>query len=480
MGIPPKGTPRDEVLARLESFRAADVDWRSGRVWAYVYDAGREAEEVCKQAYASFLTENGLDPTAFPSLLRLENEVVGRVADHLNAPPGAVGTFTSGGTESCMLAVKAARDAWRAAHPDGGRPQVVLPHTAHAAFQKAAHYLDVEAVLVPVGADFRADPEAIASAIGPRTCLIVASAPSYAHGVVDPIAAIGALTQTRGLPFHVDACIGGFLLPYFERLGAPVPPFDFRVPGVTSMSCDLHKYAFAAKGASVVLHRDPAMRRRQVYACATWSGYTIVNPTIQSSKSGGPLAGAWAVLELLGDEGYLALAREMLDATRRIVAGIDAIEGLRVLGRPDMNLVAFTADGLGIFHVADEMKARGWYVQPQLSFAGSPANIHLSVNPKGGPWVDAMLADLRDSVAAARALPYGHLGAAVRQILADAATAPDGGGFGPLLAMAGVRDGALPERMAGINEMLDALDPALRAQIISDFVDDLFRPRRGT
>jgi glutamate/tyrosine decarboxylase-like PLP-dependent enzyme len=473
--IPPNGRARDAVLSDLEARRAADVDWRSGRVFAYVYDAGRDAEEVCKQAYASFLSENGLDPTAFPSLLRLENEVVGMMAAHVHAPPGAVGTFTSGGTESIILAVKAARDAFRAAHPDVERPQIVLPHTAHAAFQKAAHYLDVEAVLVPVRDDFRADVGAVRAAIGPRTCLIVGSAPSYAHGVVDPIPELGALALEKGLPLHVDACIGGFLLPYFARLGAPVPPFDFRVPGVTSLSVDLHKYGFAAKGASVVLYRDPALRRRQMYACATWSGYTLVNQGVQSSKSGGPLAAAWAVLHHLGDEGYLALAREMLDATRRLCAGLREIEGLRVLGEPDMNLVAFTAEGVGIFHVADEMKARGWYVQPQLSFGGSPANIHLSVNPKGGPWVDALLADLRASVDAARGLPYGHLGAAVRQALAGLGDEPDDAAFGALMGMAGVRGDALPERMAAINEMLDALPAALRGRVVADFVDDLFR-----
>src|SRR5215470_11959403 len=295
MKIPAHGMHREALFERLESYRANDTPWREGRTWAYVYDPGREAEEVIKQAYMMYLSDNALDPTAFPSALRLENEVVAMAAAHLGGDDEVVGNFTSGGTESIILAVKTARDHARAMRPDVRTPEIVLPATAHAAFQKACHYLDVTPVIVPVDpATFRADLDAVRAAIGSNTVLLVGSAISYAHGVVDPIEALGALALERVLLLHVDACMGGFLLPYFRRLGAPVPPFAFDVPGVTSVSMDLHKYAFAAKGASVLLHRSPALRRHQMYACANWTGYTIVNPTVQSTKSAGPLAAAWA------------------------------------------------------------------------------------------------------------------------------------------------------------------------------------------
>jgi len=480
MPIPPRGVPRDELLRQLGSFRAGDVNWRSGRTWAYVYDPGRDAEEVIKQAYTMFLSENALDPTAFPSTLRLENEVVAMAVAHLNGDDQVVGNFTSGGTESIILAVKAARDHARATRPHIRTPEMVLPATGHAAFQKAAHLLDVTPVIVPVDAHtFKADVDAMRRAITPNTILLVGSAVSYAHGVVDPIHELGQLALHHDLLLHVDACIGGFLLPYFRRLGAPVPDFDLTVPGVTSISMDLHKYGFAAKGASTILYRTADLRRHQIYACSQWTGYTVVNATMQSTKSGGPLAAAWAALRFIGDAGYLELARTALDATRRIVDGIAKIEGLRVLGRPEMNLVAFTSDTVSVFHVIDEMKQRGWYVQPQLAFQNSKENIHLSVNPASAHWVDEFLADLRACVEQAKALPSGALAQAIRQQFAgiDPATFT-AAHFQEMLGMVGIGGVALPERMAGINEILNALPAPLRDRLLIEYVNQLFRPQR--
>jgi glutamate/tyrosine decarboxylase-like PLP-dependent enzyme len=478
MRIPDHGWPKDRVLATLESFRADDMPWRDGRTWAYVYDPGPEAEEVIKRAFTMYLSENALDPTVFPSTLRLETEVVAMAAAHLKGDADVVGSFTSGGTESIILAVKTARDHARATKPHVREPEIVLPETAHAAFQKACHYLDVRPVVVPVDPEtFRADPAAIRRAIGPSTILLVGSAISYAHGVVDPITEIGRLAIEHGLLLHVDACMGGFLLPYFRRLGAPVPAFELDVPGVTSISMDLHKYAFAAKGASVILHRTKELRRHQMYACANWSGYTVVNPTVQSTKSGGPVAAAWAVLHFIGDDGYLEIARQVLDATRRIAAGVRAIPGLRLLGEPDMNLVAFTTtDGTSVFHVVDEMKARGWYVQPQLGFGASKENIHLSVNPASVRWVDAMLADLRTCVEVARGLPsdVATLREALRSLDLDALP-PEA--LASLLASAGVDGTSLPGRMAAINETLNALPATVREKLLVEYLNDLYRHR---
>ena len=478
MRIPDHGWPQDRIVSALEALRAHDMPWRDGRTWAYVYDPGPEAEEVIKRAFTMYLSENALDPTVFPSTLALETQVVAMACAHLKGDDQVVGSFTSGGTESIILAVKTARDHARATRPEVRAPEIVLPATAHASFQKACHYLDVTPVIVPVDPrTFRADVEAVRRAITPNTVLLVGSAISYAHGVIDPIPALGALAREHGCLLHVDACMGGFLLPYFRRLGAPVPPFEFDVPGVTSISMDLHKYAFAAKGASVLLHRSKELRRHQMYACANWTGYTIINPTVQSTKSAGPVAAAWAVLHFIGDDGYLELARQVLDATRRVAAGIRAIPGLAVLGEPDMNLVAFTTtDDTSVFHIIDEMKLRGWYVQPQLRYGDSKENVHLSINPASVRWVDTMLADLRACTEIARARP--PQGGAIRGLIASIdldSLAPEQ--LGALLATAGVEGANLPERMADINETLNALPPAIREKLLVEFLNDLYRHR---
>lgn len=482
MRIPRQGMSKDALFAALETYRAHDVDWRSGRCWAYVYDPGPEAEEVIKRAYTAYLSDNALDFSTFPSVLRFENEVVAMAAAHLGGDENVVGNFTSGGTESIMLAVKTARDYHRAKRPDIRVPEMILPVTAHAAFQKAAHYLDVKPVLVPVDTTtFRADPAAVRAAITANTILLVGSAVSYAHGVVDPIRELGQLALEHDLLLHVDGCMGGFLLPYFRRLGADIPDFDFTVPGVTSMSMDLHKYAFAAKGASTILYRSQALRRFQIYTCAQWTGYTVVNPTVQSTKSAGPLAAAWAVLNFIGDDGYLALARTMLDATRRITAAVERIDGLRLLGRPDMNLVAFTSDQVSVFHIIDEMKQRGWYIQPQLGFHGSKENIHLSINPASEKWVDAFIDDLRECTAIARTLRAGEVAAELRGVLATLDPKNlDQGMLAQMLQLAGVDGATLPERMAGINELLNSLPPELTEQVLTEYVNQLFHYRASS
>jgi glutamate/tyrosine decarboxylase-like PLP-dependent enzyme len=477
MRIPKQGLGNDELFDTLERYRADDMPWRNGRTWAYVYDPGPEAEDVIKRAFTMYLTENALDPTVFPSALRLENEVVAMAAAHLHGGPEVVGNFTSGGTESILLAVKAARDQARERRPGLERPQVVLPETAHASFQKACHYLGLEPVIVPVDpVSFEADVEAVRKAIGKRTILLVGSAISYAHGVVDPIAELGQLALERGLLLHVDGCMGGFLLQYFQRLGTPVHDYDFRVPGVTSISMDLHKYAFAAKGASCILFRDKSLRRHAMYACSNWTGYTVINPTVQSTKSAGPLAAAWAVLHFIGDDGYMEIARRVKEATDRLVAGIESIPELRILGRPAMNLLAFASDEVSVFHLIDEMKTRRWYVQPQLAYGSSPENVHLSINPASTHWVDDLVEDLRACVEVARGLPSGQLAAKIREAFAGLdASQLDEGSFRGLLAMAGVSGTSLPERMAEINEVLNALPVPIRERLLVEYLNELFR-----
>lgn len=477
MRIPEHGASEEAVLKQLEEYRANDVPWRSGRTFGYVYDGGREAEAVAKKAYMSFLSENALDPTVYPSLLRFENEIVGMAARHLNGDADVVGNFTSGGTESIILACKAARDRERARRPDLGTPEIILPVTGHAAFHKAATYLGMK--VVPARVDpgtFKADVAAVRSALSPNTVLLVASAPSYAHGVVDPVAEIGQVALEHDRLFHVDGCIGGFLLPYFAKLGDAVPPFDFSVPGVTSISMDLHKYAYAAKGASVILYRDKSLRRHQLFTSAAWTGYTMINTTIQSSKSGGPLAAAWAVLQFLGEDGYLELARQVRDASRRLVEGIDAIDGLYVMGKPEMTLIAVASDELSVFHVIDLMRERQWYIQPQLAFDGLKENFHLLVSPGNTAWVEQFLTDLDECTQQAKTLESGAMARQIEE--AFATIDPDSLSketFDQMLGMAGIGSYDIPEKMADINEILNALPQRLAEKLLGEFVNELFR-----
>ncbi len=479
MKIPRKGAGKDEIFKRLEEFRRNDVDWRSGRTFGYVYDPGREAMEVGKQAFMNFLTENALDFTVFPSLLKLENELTAMSAAHVNGDDQVVGNFTSGGTESIILAVKACRDYFRAKRPEIERPEMVLPTTGHAAFHKAAHYLDVNVASVPVNPeDFRADPLLMEEAITSNTIMIVGSAPSYAHGVVDPIRDLGKAALDHNLWLHVDACVGGFMLPYFKRVGATFPDFDFSVPGVSSLSMDLHKYADAPKGASIVLYRSKELRRRQIFACASWTGYTVVNNAVQSSKSGGPMAAAWAVLNFIGDDGYLEIARQKLEATNRLAQGIGRIEGLRLMAGPDMCMLSFTSDSINVFHIIDEMNARGWYIQPQLGFDNSRENVHMSISAANVEWVAPFLEDLKVCTEKAKTMKSGELAAMAKEAFAD--VDPDTlteETISEMLGMAGIEGASLPERMAEINEILNSLPGKLRERLLIEYLNDLFRYR---
>lgn len=476
-------SPMPDPMARLRALQARDLPVHGGRTLAYVFDSGvAEVDRIAREAVASYAASNALDPTAFPSLLQMENELVGFACDLVDAPATAVGTVTSGGTESVLLAVQAARDS----RPDVSRPRMVIPATAHAAFHKAAHYFGVEAVPVPVGEDFRADPAATAAALDDDTVLVVASAPSYAHGVVDPVSEIAGAAAARGIRCHVDACIGGWVLPYAARLGRDVRPWTFTVEGVTSISLDTHKYAYAPKGTSILLHRSAEVRRPQYFASAAWPGYTMLNATMQSTRSGGPVAGTWAVVQHLGDEGYLQLTREVLEAVDAIAGLVDAEPALRLLVPPDSTLLALaTDDSCDPFTVTDELLARGWYVQPQLSFAGGGPSIHLSVSAATLAHVDELRTALGEAVAAARAAGPVSVDAGVVDFIEslDPAALTDED-FAGLLAASGLvgtsEDGglALPERMAEVNAMLDVASPPMREALLVAFLDRLQRPVR--
>ncbi len=474
MHLPEKGLSQDEVFKHLDAFRMRDLEWGAGKAFGYVFDPGKDAVEVGKKAYMMFLSESGLDVTVYPSLLKMENDIIAFASEHLNGGAEASGNFTSGGTESIILAVKAARDYCRHTKPEIKEPEMILPVTGHAAFHKAGHYLGVKIVPVGVDSQFRADMKQVKAAVTKNTIMIVGSAPSYALGVIDPIREMATLAKSKDIWFHSDCCMGGFLLPYFKRLGEKVPDFDFSIPGVNSISMDLHKYAYTPKGASVVLYRNKNLRKFQIFACARWNGYSMINTTIQSTKTGGPLAAAWAVLNYVGDAGYLEFAKKKLDAVRRIVKGIESIPDLQLMVKPDMVLIAFGSKTVNVFHIIDEMSLRGWYIQPALAFATSKENIHLSVNLSNVAHVDQFLKDLADSTEAAKQLPSGQLASQLQGLMATpGALSPEN--LPNLLAMVGVSKEGMPDRMAGINEVMNMLPVEAREALLTEFASMLFR-----
>ena len=475
MQIPQQGLSKQEILATLQAFKGRDMDWKAGKVWCYVYNPGEDPAEVTREAYLSFLSENGLDPTVFPSLLKLETDVVRAVITLLRGDADAVGHLTSGGTESIMLAVKTARDMARLTKPHIKEPEMVLPKTAHAAFHKAAHYLSVKPVVVDIDPQtFQVRAEDVEKAITENTIMLVASAPNYSQGVIDPIAEIGQVAQKHDLLFHVDACVGGLHLSFMRKLGYDLPNFDFTVPGVTSISTDLHKYGYAAKGCSVIMYRSKNIRRYQIFACTDTTGYTLINPTVLSSKSGGPMAGAWAILNFLGEEGYKKIIRDVQDASRKLIDGINAIDSLCVLGQPAMCMFSFKSDVLNVYQLADEMSKRGWYIQGQFSTPHTPRNLHISVNQGTVHNVEALLQDLRECVEILKAKPPIDA-EAIRVMVGAALQGPDPtAAFGQLAASAGLTGTDLPTEMAFINEVLDALPDELCNVFLVNYFNDLY------
>jgi glutamate/tyrosine decarboxylase-like PLP-dependent enzyme len=393
MTMPERGMSRDDVFDQLEAYRAHDVRWREGRAFTLAYSAGPDVVAVAEEAYRRFSTENGLNTHAFPSLQRIQHDVVEIVNGWFEGGPEAAGFITSGGTESLLLAVKGARERGRAER-GVTRPNVVLPASAHAALEKGCYYFGVESRRVPVRADWTADVEAMAAAIDDDTVMVVGSAPQYPQGVIDPIPEIAALAAGRDINCHVDACMGGVTLTYLRRLGHDVPPWNFTVPGVTSISVDLHKYGYSAKGAGVLLHRTKRLRGYQTYVTDNWLGGVYGSSGVLGTKSGGPWAAAWAVLHFLGDEGYLRLTAAARSACAELTAAVDAIPELQVRARPQSTLLAFGAAdpaSLDVFAVADALWRRGWYVDRQ----GPPASLHCTVNAVHEGKIPSFVDDLR-------------------------------------------------------------------------------------
>lgn len=406
--IPARGLPREAILAELEARKRGDRSWREGRLAVYFYWLDEELERVQQQAYLAYWTENNLGQRAFPSLKSLEDEVIGMALSLLGGGASSGGTFTSGGSESIFLAMMAARNRARAQR-GVTRPNIVLPNSAHLTFDRAAEALGLEARRVPIGPDLRVDAAAMAARMDADTVALVGSAPNYPFGTFDPIGGLAALAKERDVWMHVDACVGGFLAPYVRRLGHDVPPFDLSVPGVTSLSADIHKHGMAPKGASLLLVTDAADREWHRFESRAWQRGPYVAYTTQGTRPGGAVAAAWAAMNHLGDEGYLRCARLIMEAKAIMTAGIAAIPGLEVLAPSDLGIFVWRSvdPGLDIGKVAAAMDAEGWLVGRQQE----PDGIHLHLNPIHRRYAEDYVAAVSRAVAAARAGEGARIGA---------------------------------------------------------------------
>lgn len=394
--LPLHGIPAPQVFRDMESLRQHDVDWRNGRVFSLAYFAGSEAIAVAEDAYRRFSGENALNTDAFPSLRIMQSDVLSMVGPWLGADNDSAGFMTSGGTESILMVVKAARDQFLASHGVTS-PNIVLPTSAHAAFEKACHYFGVESRRSEVGTDWRADVESMRDLIDSNTILLVASAPQYPQGVIDDVTGIAALAMNHEVNCHVDACMGGVTLSYLEKLGHVIRPWNLRVPGVTSISVDLHKYGYTSKGASLVMYRNKQLRAHQGFVTNNWLGGLYGSSGVLGTKSGGSIASAWAVLCHLGDDGYLQLTDIARQATKKLADHILDHNDLVLRAYPDSTLISFGAkvpSALNVFAVADELRMRGWYVDRQ----SPPDSLHCTVSAVHYNTMDAFIFDLNASI----------------------------------------------------------------------------------
>lgn len=401
--LPVNGEPAGQLLEQIRTMKQQDVDWKGGKVWSLVYSAGEEHDRLLQAAFNEEFSTNYLNPLAFKSLHQMEQEVVQMTLHMLNGPDEAVGTMTSGGTESILLAMFCYRQRARRLHPKIRHPEVVAPQTIHPAFDKAAELFGLRLVKTPVDANRKALPEEMEKQISSNTILLVVSAPSYPNGVADPVAEVSAIAQRYQLPLHVDACIGGFLLPWIEKLGYPVPLWDFRAGGVTSVSADVHKFGFGVKGASVLLYRSMEYMHHQFIISTDFPGGIYISPTLMGTRPGGPIAAAWAGMKHLGEAGYLQLADTLMKGAAKLKAGLTALPGLTLVGEPCMNIVSYTTlhNKPDIFVVADQMEEKGWLMDRQQF----PDCIHLTLLPTNVPVIDAYLFDLKEALAYAAEHP---------------------------------------------------------------------------
>ncbi|CAN7589678.1 aspartate aminotransferase family protein [Variovorax paradoxus] len=395
--FPRQGTTAEAIREELLNLQRSDWRHSEGRLPLHGYFASTAVSDIANEASSMFANTNALAPNAFPSCKKMEQDVVSMTLHLLNGNGRSSGSITSGGTESIILSVKAARDKTRASRALR-RPNIVVPSSAHPAFDKAAQLLDVAITRVPVGVDWRCDVPAMERAIDGDTFFIAASAPSLPYGLIDPVSELSKIALKHGIWLHVDACIGGLLAPFVRQIGYPVSDFDFLVDGVRSISADLHKFGYAAKGASLILYRDQEDHQFQYSRFRSWPKGEYITPTLAGTRSGGPIASAWAVMNFLGEDGYRETTKRLMALRDRYLAGFDEIPELAVLGHPQLTVLTVVSDEVSVFSVADEMRRRNWY----MSLVAEPAGIQQTVNLVHESMVETYMGDLKAAIAFAR------------------------------------------------------------------------------
>lgn len=393
--LPKKGRDREELLRILKEYGNNDPDYKHSRTWSLVYYLNEDHTNFLEKAYNMYFSANGLNPIAFQSLKRFETDVIRITADLLHGDRNVVGVMTAGGTESCLLAVKTYRDM---ARDQKGikKPEMIVPDTAHVAWEKGSKYFDVKIVHAPLNKDHVVDVKAVKKMINENTVMILGSSPEYPHGLIDPISELGEIAMTKKIPLHIDACVGGYILPFVEKLGHNVPLWDYRVPGVTSISADTHKYGFAAKGASTITYRNKDYFEYQLFVYENWPGGIFASPALLGTRPGGAYAAAWAALQAIGEEGYLKITEQILDTSHKLMEGISAMPELEIIGKPLASLFSYKSvdKNVNIYVVADQMEERGWLIDRLQR----PEALHAMVTPLHASIIDHYLSDLRESI----------------------------------------------------------------------------------
>ena len=394
--------------ASIEENGWQDVDgqgvWQGGKLSGAVYHGGQEMSDLLADAIKMFLVSNPLHPDVFPGVRKMEAEIVSMCLRMYNAPETGAGTTTSGGTESILMACKAMRD-WGRATKGITKPEIVIPVSAHAAFDKAGDYFGIKVHHIPVDKITRkVNISLVARAITSNTVMVVGSAPNFPDGMIDDIPALASLAKRHRIGCHVDCCLGSFLVPFLERAGLPSEPFDFRVDGVTSINCDTHKYGFAPKGSSVIMYRSPDLRRHQYYIQPDWPGGVYASPSIAGSRPGALIAGTWAAMMTMGEDGYTSSCKAIVGAAREIERQIrESIPQLQMMGKPLVSVIAFASSGsINIYDVGDSMSKKGWHLN---ALATDPPALHLATTRLTVPVVNDFIADLKAAVAESKSKP---------------------------------------------------------------------------
>lgn len=491
-----KAYSKEEILGRLKEYAAEDAEPHSGRLFSIAFETGLDdLREIAHSALTTFADKNILDFLEFPSAIKLEKDIVDVAKSLMQGDDEVAGTYTFGGTESVFLAVKAARDQFILKHGLSGFPEIILPVTGHPCYNKAAEYMGLNVKRVPVDPEtLEAQPDLMSQAITENTVMIVGSAPNWPFGTIDPIKELAEIALERNLWLHVDACVGGFILPFMKKLGENIPDFDFSIPGVSSISLDPHKYAFAPHGSSVVLFRKSFHKMYSSFANLRWPGYVIVNPAVLSSRSAGPLAAAWAVLHYVGEAGYLELAQKMIRARDNITKGLHRL-GYRVLGRQSSCIIAFSSEDFNVFKLADVMMAKGWWLMAQrgIEDLNIPPSVHLTITPIHDKFAEQMLTDLEESTEKVKRIPSSDvedmvqgmglvmsmmlpaemgietMGSVLDQMEKDMST------YGPRILKALGFDKGIPKEMATVNEIFNSLPPEIVEPLATYVTIEMFK-----